>query len=389
MSDKSTIIHCPIKGPIVFDACPSEEVIPLVEHLSLNQPVVDVTRFPRGTVLPDGRLDLCKQSLGADGCSQVTKSLHNNTFVKSLLLGTDGIGDQGASAVADLVANNDTLEIVYLGCNYITATGVEEIASALVDNESVTGLWLKRNPVGEAGAAAIARLIRSNKRIKLLDLVNTNIGKRGLRNLIDALAEPDCQVRQVYFGGNQFDADDAQAIADLLRSNLSLRSLSMGVNEIGDDGALAIASALEKNQTLEELGLASNRISIRGVKELAQVIANHASIDNLDLGYLPSTKVLGAQANSLGDTGGIAIASMLQRNRHIWRLDLVNTEIGEAGRTALAAEIIDHPTITKFAIDGKFPDVSQRLLQNQASVPDNRLSQDVAMIRSVYRTVKK
>ena len=387
MSKKSTIIHCPIKGPIVFDACPSEEVIPLIQHLSLNEPVTNTIRFPRGTVLPDGRLDLCKQSLGVDGCKQVTNALHNNTFVKSLLLGTDGIGDQGASAVAKLVANNNTLEIVYLGCNYITASGVQEITAALTNNESVTGLWLKRNPVGEAGAAAIARLIRANQRIKLLDLVNTNIGKRGLRHLIDALTDNDCHVRHLYLGGNQFDAEDAQAIADLLRNNTSLKNLLISVNQIGDDGLLAIADALRANQTLQELGVASNGISIRGANKLLQVIAGHASINNLDLGYLPSTKVLGAEANSLGDAGGIAAAKMLRENRRIRRLNLVKTGIGETGRSALAAEIFNHPAMTKFTIDGKFPDVSARLQQNKASVSDDGVSRDVAMIRSVYRTV--
>ena len=325
--------------------------------------------------------------LGAVGCSQVTQALRNNTFVKSLLLGTDGIGDQGAAAVADLVAHNDTLEIVYLGCNYISATGVEQITSALANNKSVSGLWLKRNPVGDAGAAAIARLIRSNKRIKLLDLVNTNIGKRGLGELSDALKESDCQVRQVYLGGNGFDADDAQTIADFLQVNTSLESLSIGVSHIGDDGALAIANAIGDNQTLRELGLASNGISIRGADELLQRIADHPSIDNLDLGYLPSTKVLGARANTLGDVGGIAAAKMLHQNQQIRRLNLVKTDIGDPGRSALAAEIVNHPAITNFTIDGKFPDVSQRLQQNRKSAPKNRSAQDIAMIRSVYRTV--
>jgi len=384
MPDKSTIVHCPIKGPIVFDACPLEEVVPLIEHLSLNQPVENATQFPRGTVLPDGRLDLCKQNLGAEGCRQVTEALFDNTFVKSLLLGTDGIGDSGAAAVASLVRQNNSLEIVYLGCNYITSVGVQEIAAALADNESVTGLWLKRNPVGVKGAAAIARLVRSNKRIKLLDLVNTNIGKRGLRELIDALADDDCQVSRVYLSGNGFDADDARAIADLLRTNSSLTNLLISVNQIGDDGVLAIAEALRENHTLQELGLASNGISIRGVSELLRVVAGHDSVNNLDLGYSPSTKVLGAMANSLGDDGGIAVAKMLKQNNRLRRLNLTLTGIGEIGRSALAVAIENHPSIASFLIDGKFPDVSESLLRNQSSIS---VDSDVAMIRSVYRTV--
>src|SRR5205085_25217 len=118
------LILCPIYHIQEIVPCPPEEVLPLVEHLRANVGVAEATAFPRGTILSDGRLDLCKQSLGPGGCRLVTEALAENTFVKSLLLGTDGIGNVGAGDVARLIKRNNHLEIVYLGCNRIEDAGV-------------------------------------------------------------------------------------------------------------------------------------------------------------------------------------------------------------------------------------------------------------------------
>ncbi len=70
-------------------------------------------------MLDDGRLDLCKQSLGTENCLRLVAALQDNTRVRSLMLGTDAIGDVGAGAVARLVAGNAHLQVLYLGCNNI------------------------------------------------------------------------------------------------------------------------------------------------------------------------------------------------------------------------------------------------------------------------------
>src|SRR5262249_53416284 len=138
-------IHCAITE--VVDIVPEAraELTPLLEYLESNQTVSEPTVFPRGTVLADGRLDLCKQQLGPTGCRLVTKALAANTTIISVLLGTNAIGDQGATDVARLVEQNTHLEVVYLGCNRITAAGATALAQALANNDQVVGLWLKRN----------------------------------------------------------------------------------------------------------------------------------------------------------------------------------------------------------------------------------------------------
>ena len=69
----SYIIHCPIKGTIEFEPGDLEELKPLIEHLSSNLVVTKETSFPRGTILPDGRLDLCKQNVGYQGQQTLVK----------------------------------------------------------------------------------------------------------------------------------------------------------------------------------------------------------------------------------------------------------------------------------------------------------------------------
>ena len=55
--------HCPVRDPYNIDPCDAAEIAPLVEHLRANRAVDETVVFPRGTLLTDGRLDLCKQSL--------------------------------------------------------------------------------------------------------------------------------------------------------------------------------------------------------------------------------------------------------------------------------------------------------------------------------------
>ena len=133
MSEEATI-HCPLHYIAEITPCDPAEIAPLIAHLAADLPVTQPTPFPRGTVLEDGRLDLCKQQLGPMGCRLVTKALATNTTITSLLLGTDGIGDEGAADVARLIARNERLEIIYLGCNRIGEQGVATLAATLTQN---------------------------------------------------------------------------------------------------------------------------------------------------------------------------------------------------------------------------------------------------------------
>src|SRR5215207_10005424 len=108
---------------LTFVPCPAEELTPLLEALRRGEPPAEARAFPRGTWLPDGRLDLCKQAIGPDGARAVMAAVRHAPHVRHLLLGADGLGDEGARAVAELAAARGELCTVYLGGNFITAEG--------------------------------------------------------------------------------------------------------------------------------------------------------------------------------------------------------------------------------------------------------------------------
>ncbi|MCB9652537.1 MAG: hypothetical protein H6729_00195 [Deltaproteobacteria bacterium] len=104
--------------------CAAAELMPLLDFLGKNHRPEEQKRFPRGVVMPDGRLDLCKQQLGPQGVELVCRALRGNTTMTSPLVGADFMGDQGARHLANLVVENASLETLFLGCNGITPTGI-------------------------------------------------------------------------------------------------------------------------------------------------------------------------------------------------------------------------------------------------------------------------
>ncbi|MER7188206.1 hypothetical protein ABT404_53620 [Streptomyces hyaluromycini] len=151
---------------------PAADLAPLLDWLRAGRPAGERLDFTAGTALPDGRLDLCKQGVGAAGAALIAEALGEGpTPVRHLLLGTDALGDEGAEAVAGSGAGVETL---YLGCNGITAGGACRIADQLrASPQVVTGVWLKRNPLGAGGGQAAAELIESARSLRTLDLAQT------------------------------------------------------------------------------------------------------------------------------------------------------------------------------------------------------------------------
>lgn len=383
------VIHCPIDTATETTPYNLNELELLIKHLQTNLPVTIPKTFPRGTVMPDGRLDLCKQSLGAIGCQLVADALVDNITITSLLLGTNGIGDRGSFNIAKLIEQNQHLEIVYLGCNQITETGVSAITNALTAHPSVTGLWLKRNHIGIAGAQAVAKMLRKNRNIRTIDLVNTQIGQKGLAAIIEVLIDSNHHVERLYLGGNQIDAEEVELIAKLLVKNYPIKALFLNVNDLGDAGALLLAEALQQNRTLAEIGLASNGITPAGGIPLIEAMQTHPSLVNVDLGYSPSTKVLGAIPNSLGDTGAEAIGKLLVNNQTLLKLNLRNNGITERGKLFIIAGLEQNKTLYQLVIDGKQDKRIASLCDRNYNLNQSahlQLASDVALIRSVART---
>lgn len=116
--------------------CDLAELNKLVSHLAENLIVDTDLKFARGSLMTDGRLDLCKQKIGPAGAQMVADSLKSNTFVKSLMLGADAI-----------LKENQTLETIYLGCNGIDEKGAQALCAALGEQSQLKILDLGFNPL--------------------------------------------------------------------------------------------------------------------------------------------------------------------------------------------------------------------------------------------------
>lgn len=381
-------VYCPVTHSYHSTNEVLDEIKPLVEFLASNQSANENIAFPRGTVTDDGRLDLCKQSIGIEGCEMISEVLKNNKTINAILFGTDGIGNIGAAKVAELISENETLETIYLGCNNIETSGVTALSKSLEQNKSVKGLWLKRNPLGVEGAKKIAEMLRKNSTLKVLDLVTTAIEKEGLDAILEVLMTENRSLKKLYLSGNQIDEIQAEKLKELLMKNDSLETLMLSVNCLKDKGVIRIADGLKSNKTLQELSLASNGISIKGAKYLFEMLQENSSLRYLDLGYAISTKVLRAERNDFGDEFAKGCRDFLKLNKPLQYLDLTKTGMTNNGLQIIEKGILENSNICKLKINAKLSEIAKNRLQTNEQNSTITVSKEVQAIRSVYRTVK-
>lgn len=370
---------------------PVADLEPLLTWLRTGEPVRHRTDFPTGTALPDGRLDLCKQSLGPDGGARVAKELRPGA-VRHALLGTDGLGDSGAVAVTEGVSSAG-VETLYLGCNGITARGACSIAERLAGSpHAVRSVWLKRNPLGRDAGRSGAALVEAVRELRTLDLVQTGLDGPGADVLADALIQASAGGRRVvraYVSGNALGPGGAESFGRVVAAG-ALSELYVSAAGLGDAGARVLAEALTGAPygALSRLSVASNGIGPDAAARLAAA-AVHAGVEVLDLGQVRAAGVLGASDNRVDLDAAEAIAAALANGPH--RLGhLVLSHTGVRSREALrfVAGAERAVTATRFVIGKGVATTVRRRLDSLAgtrpmapSVPE-----DVAVIRSVYRT---
>ncbi|GGX00144.1 ribonuclease inhibitor [Streptomyces chartreusis] len=369
---------------------PIAELGPLLEWLRAGRPAGERLDFAAGTALPDGRLDLCKQGLGAEGAALVAGALAEGPSpVRHLLLGTDGLGDEGAAAVAGTATDVETL---YLGCNGITAGGACRIADQLrASPQVVTGVWLKRNPLGGGGGRAAAEIVESARSLRTLDLVQTGLDAGAVAVLADALlaaARNGRRIERLFVGGNPLGADGARALAAVVEAG-AVDELYVSAARLGDAGASCLAEALERAPygRLTRLSLASNGIGPRGAARVVTA-AVASGVTLLDLGRVRAAAVLGAEDNRVDLAAAEGMAGVLAGREH--RLaHLVLSHTGMRSREAhrLLDAASGAATATRFVLgQGIAGSIKRRLDGLSAGVPLPVVPADVAAVRSVHRT---
>ncbi|MET7418514.1 gala protein [Dactylosporangium sp. NPDC005555] len=343
-------IVCPVIAVPAVPQADLDDLSPLLARLRDPEPVRDTERFPLGTLQPDGRLDLCKQGLGAEGVTQVLDRVAGSEHAVHLLLGTNGLGAAGTAALATGLPDGHRVETLYLGCNAIDAAGAAPLFERLAADDRVRALWLKRNPLGDEGVTALAETLRRNTTIDTVDLVNTGLTTAGLEVLVDALTARPTPVKRVFLGGNGLGPDAGPLLRKLLR-DAGVQGLFLAANRLGDAGAGPVIEAVSAAGTT--LGLGGNGLTKAAVAGLAERLS---TMDSLDLSRPQSLRVLGAADNVVGDDGAALLAAALP-GTPLRRLDLRHTGVGGRGAKALLAAL-PATDLTRLALG---PDVPRRV----------------------------
>jgi Ran GTPase-activating protein (RanGAP) involved in mRNA processing and transport len=323
MKEQKTI--CPVIETEIASVS-FEKIEPVLHFLESNNALPETSFvFPIGTVTNDGRLDLCKQNLGADGARMIVGALKQNQSVKHLLLGTNKIGNQGAIDLSEAIAHNNTLETLYLGCNYIESEGAIALCEALEQNTDIKSVWFKRNPIGKDSVPALINLLKKNKNIRTLDLVNTGL-EDGFCDLFDYFKENTC-IERLYLSGNYLTPQYIAHLADVLEHNKTLKALFVSVNNFGDEGASHLAKGLAKNTTLEELSVASCGLKEVGIISLLDALVCNKNFKHLDLGYASSTRVLQSKGNEISDLAAQRLLKFIENAPQLASVNLAKTRI--------------------------------------------------------------
>jgi len=371
--------------------CSDEEMRPLFAYLASGEQADVEVRFPRGTLFADGRLDLCKQSVGPVHTHRLASLLEGHAGVRSLLLGADFIGDEGAGALAGMMRAGKRLDTLFLGCNGISARGVQALLEG-ARNRPLRALWLKRNPIGDDGAEALAEFLAEDRRLETLDIDQTSIGPRGLRVLADALARHNRTLKRLYLGGNDLGPAQAELLGEVLR-RCPLQALYLGPDPLSDDGVARLAAGLKACVTLEEFGARSSAIGPEGAEALADALRGHPSLRRLDLGRAPSANVLARASNRIGDHGVFAIASAIDDRTRLDALLVGGNGIGASGGLALVEAARRCRALTTVHVGKGVPRPLRRALrsateENAAREGARGVPEAVIQIQSVYRTVR-
>jgi NAD(P)-dependent dehydrogenase (short-subunit alcohol dehydrogenase family) len=359
----------------------------LLRALADADPPAEPRAFPRGTLLPDGRLDLCKQQLGPENTGTLARSLAGNRFVRSLLLGADFIGDAGARSVAELIAGDSRIETLFLGCNAISPRGLEALLEAAALGKRTRALWLKRNPLGPEGARLLAAFLRRDTRLTTLDVVATGMGEAGAVLVLEALASANRTLERLYLCANDLGPRAAEAAAELLRSGCPIRALYLSCNRLGDRGAATLAGALGAG-ALATLGLASNGVRCPGAEALAAHLPG-APLDQLELGHAAATWAHQASPNEIGDRGAAALGGALPRSG-LEVLLLGGNRVGSPGGLALLRGLEEAPSLRRLELCRGIPrPIRSRIRAVLAARADSPAPPDeLRAIQSVYRTAR-
>ncbi|XP_026054695.1 NACHT, LRR and PYD domains-containing protein 3-like [Carassius auratus] len=272
---------------------------------------------------------------------------------KIALLNDCNLTGRSCSALVTVLGPDSNLKELNMSNNNLQDSGVKLLSSALKSVKcKLEILRLSDCSITEEGYKALASALRSNpSHLIELDLTGNDPGQSGVKELIDLLQNPNCQLKTLRFLSPAAE-EACQYVTEVVGKNpLLLRKLNLSECELGDtrmnqisallkdkhcklntlklcgcglteESCSAIATVLRSNPSLKELDMSNNNLQDSGVKKLQN------GLENINC----TLEKLGLSDCSITEEGYKALASALRSNpSHLIELDLRGNDPGESG----------------------------------------------------------
>jgi diketogulonate reductase-like aldo/keto reductase len=295
---------------------------PLITHLLKNEETKEPHTFIKGTVFPDGRLDLCKQVTGYKSIKNICDAVAQNDHIKHFLLGNNIAFDEdkvnGAGCLGNLMKTSE-IETWYLAGNCITPDCAKIIAESLYCNQYTKALWLKRNPIGP-GTKHLNKMLNNNNVLELLDLHNCGLRDNGCELLFDGLQ--NTSLKHLYLDAN--DIHELKPISDYIMNGTSnIETLYLSLNPIDSKTLQTFFKTIAGNPTIKRLCLSS--CGIDDTYDFTDLYLPNLIM--IDLGMYKSTSDLGLKSNRLTDASIPQLKELVEKHQNLQFISLYGTEM--------------------------------------------------------------
>ncbi|CAM9215524.1 unnamed protein product, partial [Ectocarpus sp. 13 AM-2016] len=266
------------------------------------------------------------------------------------------------------------------------------ILSALV-NECTQHLDLSYTELrGKAAGLAIGRMLRCHTIVlQHLNVEHNNLGRHGVNEVFWALRRNASLLHLdisdngagALFGteADKLEEYGTTSINSALSLNQTLRFLDLGTNGLSAECGSTLTASIRRNRCLAIVSLENNLLDDQAASTFGRKLRRDRQMDHLNLNN-----------NRVGWRGGLDLAAGLALNSHLTWLDVGNNMLGEAGMLAdvggkFAAALVKNKTLTRLNMEGNTlgPSggvaIAEALHRNNSLVEinleNNRLDQDV------------
>lgn len=211
-------------------------------------------------------LDLTETTVRPTGAAFVSRGLHRHPRLRQLRLSRCLLQDEGLRRLAAAPLGQKLEELDLSGNSLADGAAFLQV---VLQNPHLTKLDLSNNAMNAKGVDQFVGFGGFHT-LTICDMSRNNIRHDAVQSLGNALADKDCQLKELYLDANEMMDSSMESIAFGLLTNASLKKLSLTHNYLGDVGAVQIAESIgmNPNSRIQDLRFSGNKIHNSGAISL-------------------------------------------------------------------------------------------------------------------------